>query len=150
MGEILSQVFTLPVRVGLIIFAVILVLLWIVAVIWVNRDARLREAPVGFWTIFAIVPVAGIVAYCLLRPPLNTADSAEQTMSIELMGRQLANYGNCPKCGRPVEKDFIACPHCRTKLRNICGTCGKPLEPDWRVCPYCATGVARPARRSKR
>lgn len=150
MGELLSQIFVLPVRVVLVIFAIILVLLWVVAVVWVHRDAKLREAPAGFWTIIAIIPIAGIVAYCLLRPPLNTADSAEQTMSIELMGRQLAQYGNCPKCGRPVEKDYIACPHCRTKLRYLCVNCGRPVEPGWQMCPYCAEPLARPNRRTRR
>ncbi len=84
---------------------VILIGLWIVSIVWVNRDAKTREAPVTLWTAVAIVPVAGLVAYCLLRPPLNAARSAptEQAMNLELMGRQLSDYGNCPRCGEPVK-----------------------------------------------
>ena len=146
MGDILSQFFVLPVRIALIVTAVILVLLWFVAIVWVNRDARTRDASVGFWTVVAIIPVAGLVAYCLLRPPLTNSDATEQDMSMELMSRQLAEYGNCPKCGQPVDKNYIVCPSCRTQLRNVCSRCNKPLEPHWVVCPYCATSISKSRR----
>ena len=147
MSEILSQVFVLPVRIALIATAIILILLWIVAIIWVNRDAKLRDAPSGFWTVVAIIPVAGLVAYCLLRPPMTNADATEQDMSLELMSRQLAEYGNCPKCGQPVDKDYIVCPTCRTKLRNVCPVCKKPLEPHWVACPYCGATTNKTRRK---
>lgn len=146
MSEILSSVLILPVRIILILMAIILVGLWVVSIIWVNRDAKTREAPAGFWTAISVIPVAGLVAYCLLRPPLNTADSTEQAMSLELMSRELADYGNCPRCGEPVKKDYIACPHCRAQLRNVCTNCGKPLEPGWQICPYCAHPYTRQTR----
>lgn len=146
MSDIISQVFILPVRIILIATLIILVMLWIVSIIWVNRDAKQRNAPSGFWTAIAVIPGAGLIAYCLLRPQLNNADSAEQSMSIELMGRQLADYGNCPKCGEPVKKDYVACPHCCAQLRNVCINCNRPLEPAWQMCPYCAQLVARQPR----
>lgn len=146
MSDILASVLTPPVLVILALTAIILIGLWVVSVIWVNRDAKTREAPVGLWTAVAIVPVAGLVAYCLMRPPLNTADSTEQVMNLELMGRQLADYGNCPRCGEPVKSDFIACPSCRAQLRNVCGSCGRPLEPGWQICPYCGRPFARQKR----
>lgn len=146
MSDILASVLVLPVRIILILTAVILVALWVVSVIWVNRDAKTREAPVGLWTAIAVVPVAGLVAYCLMRPPLNTADSTEQAMNLELMGRQLADYGNCPRCGEPVKDDYIACPKCCVQLRNVCVNCGRPLEPGWQICPYCGRPPARQRR----
>ncbi|MEI3376718.1 MAG: zinc ribbon domain-containing protein [Coriobacteriales bacterium] len=146
MSDILASVLTPPVLVILVLTAIILVGLWIVSVIWVNRDAKTREAPAMMWTLVAIVPVAGLVAYCLMRPPLNAADSTEQVMNLELMGRQLADYGNCPRCGEPVKSDFVACPNCRAQLRNVCGGCGRPLEPSWQICPYCGRPFTRQAR----
>lgn len=147
MSEIVSSVFTLPVKILLILSLLILIMLWVVSIIWVNRDAKMREASVGLWTAVAVVPIAGVIAYCLLRPPLNTVDSTEQAMSLELMGRQLADYGNCPRCGEPVKNDFVACPHCRAQLRNVCTSCGRPLEPGWKICPYCARPYARQERK---
>lgn len=146
MSEILNSVLILPVRIILILVLVILVGLWVVSIIWVNKDARTREAPVALWTAISIVPVAGIVAYCLLRPSLNVADSTEQAMSLELMGRQLSDYGNCPRCGEPVKSDYVACPQCRAQLRNVCGNCGRLLEPGWQICPYCAHTITRAPR----
>lgn len=146
MSDILSSVFSLPVQIILILSAVIVLMLWIVSIIWVNRDAKMREAPALLWTLVAIIPGAGVIAYCLLRPPLNTVDSTEQAMSLELMGRQLADYGNCPRCGEPVKKDFVACPHCRAQLRNVCTACGRPLEPGWKICPYCTRPFTRRER----
>lgn len=142
----LSSVLTPPVLVILIITAVIMIGLWIVCIVWVNRDAKTREAPVGLWTAIAVVPIAGFVAYCLMRPPLNTADSTEQVMNLELMGRQLADYGNCPRCGEPVKSDYIACPKCCVQLRNVCSNCRRPLEPGWQICPYCGRPFARQRR----
>ncbi len=151
MSDLISQLFTLPVRIMLIITAIILVLLWIVSIVWVNRDARARNAAAGLWTLIAIVPIAGAVAYCLLRPPLSATDNAEQAMNLELMSRQLSDYGNCPKCGEPVKQDYIACPHCCTQLRNVCPSCGRPLEPGWQLCPYCAHPAGnRPQRQRTR
>lgn len=148
MSDILASVLVLPVRIILILTAVILVALWVVSVIWVNRDAKMREAPAGLWTAIAVIPIAGLVAYCLLRPPLNTADSAEQNMNLELMSRELADYGNCPRCGEPVKSDYIACPQCRAQLRNVCVNCGRPLEPNWQICPYCAHALAHQAQQA--
>ncbi len=142
----LSSILTPPVLAILIITAIVMIGLWVVCIVWVNRDAKTREAPVGLWTAIAVVPVAGLVAYCLMRPPLNTADSTEQAMNLELMGRQLADYGNCPRCGEPVKDDYIACPKCCVQLRNVCVNCGRPLEPGWQICPYCGRPPARQRR----
>lgn len=142
----LSSILTPPVLAILIITAIVMIGLWVVCIVWVNRDAKTREAPVGLWTAIAVVPVAGLVAYCLMRPPLNTADSTEQAMNLELMGRQLADYGNCPRCGEPVKGDYIACPKCCVQLRNVCVNCGRPLEPGWQICPYCGRPPARQRR----
>ncbi|GAB6900936.1 ATPase, T2SS/T4P/T4SS family [Kineosporia succinea] len=52
---------------------------------------------------------------------------------------------SCPKCGRHVSEDMVACPYCATNLdRGHCQNCGKALEEDWNVCPYCRTAVTPP------
>lgn len=51
MSAILASVLTPPVLVVLIVTAIIFVGLWIVCIIWVNRDAKTREAPVLLWTV---------------------------------------------------------------------------------------------------
>ena len=148
MSDILSQIFTLPVQIFLALTLIIIILLWLLSILWVNRDARQRDTSPMLWTIVAIIPVAGLVAYCLLRPPLTRTDSEELEMEMSLLQRQLDQYDTCPHCGYPTESDFVVCPSCRKQLRNVCSRCGRTLKPEWAVCPYCTTPVNRSHRRS--
>ena len=43
MSDILSQLITLPVRIGLGVTVVILIILYLLAIVWVNRDAHERD-----------------------------------------------------------------------------------------------------------
>ena len=141
MSEILTQMFSLPVQIALGTMVIIIIMLYLLSIVWVNRDARMRQAPVIMWTIIAIIPVAGLIAYCLLRPSLSALDRDEQDMQLELLQRQLEEYKDCPHCGYPAKKDFVVCPRCHQQLRNRCTRCGRTLEPDWTMCPYCTQAV---------
>jgi predicted amidophosphoribosyltransferase len=45
----------------------------------------------------------------------------------------------CPACGGDVKRDYLACPHCGTRLQSECPECGKPVRSLWRSCPHCGT-----------
>ena len=95
------------------------------------------------WAIVALVPLLGVIAYCLLRPPLLQIDRDEQELEVALKQRELMKYGECGSCGYPVEADYVMCPNCHQRLKNLCMTCHHALDPSWSVCPYCATPVNR-------
>ena len=118
------------------------IVLYALAIAYVVIDARRRgvQSYVA-WGIIAAIPVVGLIAYLVLRPATLVADREEQELDMALRERQLAQYGNCPNCGTPIEKDFIVCPVCNTQVRNVCPTCHKPLEAHWKVCPYCRTHI---------
>ena len=59
-------------------------------------------------------PFVGLIAYLVLRPHSYAADREEQELDMALRERQLAQYGTCPQCGAPIEKDFVVCPVCDT------------------------------------
>ena len=141
MSEILTQMFSLPVQIALAVVAIIVIMLYLLSIVWVFRDARERDAPAIMWAIIAIIPVAGLVAYCLLRPNLAVLDRDEQDMQLDLLQRQLDEYMDCPHCGYPAQKDFVVCPRCHHQLRNRCTRCGRTLEPEWTMCPYCTQPV---------
>ena len=141
MSDIINQLFTLPVKIALAAVVIILIMLYLISIVWVYKDARQRDTFPLLWAIIAIIPVAGLVAYCLLRPSLTTLDQDGQDMELDLLQRQLDAYGECPKCGYPTERDFVICPHCHQQIRNVCTRCGRSLEPDWTACPYCTTPV---------
>lgn len=123
-------------------FIIAVVVLYGLAIAYVVIDARRRGVQsYVMWGIIAAIPVVGLIAYLVLRPASLASDREEQELDMALRERQLAQYGNCPNCGTPIEKDFIVCPVCNTQVRNVCPTCHKPLEAHWKVCPYCRTHI---------
>ena len=121
--------------------AVVLVVIYILSIIWVVRDAYVRGAWWPIWGIVALVPLVGAIAYCMLRPPLYKIDRDEQELEIAIKQRELMRYGECGNCGYPVTDEYVLCPNCHTQLKNLCRGCGHALDPAWTLCPYCATPV---------
>ena len=150
MSELLNQLWTPELQAAFTVVVVLLVILYVLSIVWVVRDAYLRGSYWYVWAIVALVPLLGIIAYCLLRPPLLLIDRDEQELEVALKQRQLMHYGECANCGYPVEADYVLCPNCHQRLKNLCGHCGHALDPAWTVCPYCASpvGQRQPARRA--
>lgn len=140
MNGIMSQILTPEVMAILVVLLVVFIVLYVVSVFWSVRDAANRDCP--WWLgLLSIVPVVGLVAYCLLRPPLLKLDREEQEIEIALKRRQLMHYGDCANCGYPVKEDYVMCPNCHQRLKNLCPTCHHALDPQWTVCPYCTTPI---------
>ena len=149
MSELLAQLWTPQMQTAFTVVIVLLVILYVLSIVWVVRDAYSRGTTWYVWAIVALVPFLGVIAYCLLRPPMLQIDRDEQELEVALKQRQLMKYGECAACGYPVEADYVLCPNCHTQLKNLCGQCGHALEPAWTVCPYCAApvGSGEPRRR---
>ena len=139
MSDILSQLWTPELQMAVTVCIVMLVAVYVLSIIWVVRDAYQRGTVWYIWAIVALVPILGVIAYCLLRPPLLQIDRDEQELEVALKQRQLMQYGECANCGYPVEADYVLCPNCHQRLKNQCQKCGHALDPSWTVCPYCAT-----------
>ncbi len=142
MSELFSQLWTPQMQMAFTVVVLLLVVLYVLSIIWVVRDAYLRGTTWYIWAIVALVPLVGVIAYILLRPPLLRIDRDEQELEIALKQRQLMNYGECATCGYPVDSNYVICPNCHTQLKNLCSHCEHALEPAWTICPYCATPVA--------
>ena len=150
MSELLSTIITPELRAAGMAVVVFLVLLYILCIVWVVRDSYLRGTKWMVWGVVALVPVLGVIAYCLLRPPLYKIDQDEQQLEIAFKQRALNHYGECGNCGYPVENDYLVCPQCRATLKHSCAHCGKPLDPSWIVCPYCTASVQPRRQRPRR
>lgn len=146
MSELLSQLWTPELQAAFTVVVVLLVILYVLSIVWVVRDSFLRGSYWYVWAVVALVPLLGIVAYLLLRPPLLQIDRDEQELEIALKQRELMKYGECASCGYPVEDGYVICPNCHQRLKNLCGSCNHALDPTWAICPYCATPVANPMR----
>ena len=103
-------------------------------------------------TACSLFPFVGTIVYMIVRPPEYLEDVRERELEMQAAEARLAqlSYLACQNCGREVEKDFLICPSCHSRLREPCGHCQRPLEMHWSVCPYCETpvvGAAPPRRR---
>lgn len=124
-----------------IIAGVIVAILYILSIAYVIKDARQRGASWQLWGVISLIPLIGFIAWCVARPPLTAEDRDEQDLEIALKRRQLMQFGECMHCGYPVEADYVLCPHCHTRLKNLCPTCRHALNPEWSICPYCTTQI---------
>ena len=71
MSELLAQLWTPEMQAAFTVVLVLLVILYVLSIVWVVRDAYLRGTVWYIWAVVALVPVLGLVAYCLLRPQLR-------------------------------------------------------------------------------
>ncbi len=127
-------------------------LIWLAAAYWAYRDLRQRTAnpllPYGaaaaiilFTPIF--FPLA-VILYRIVRPPETVAEAGERALAEEAMLVEVEKQHHCAACRRPIEADWLICPHCRTRLRRICSSCGRLVETDWSLCAYCGKDFERP------
>ncbi|MDR3053698.1 MAG: zinc ribbon domain-containing protein [Coriobacteriales bacterium] len=141
MEEIISQIITPEVKTAAMAILVVVGILYLISIIWVIRDSYLRGSNPVIWGIISLIPFVGAFTYAMLRPPMLLSDRDEQDLDFTLKKRELMKYGECGKCGYPVEREYLMCPRCGTQLKNECQRCGHALNPDWTVCPYCCTPV---------
>jgi RNA polymerase subunit RPABC4/transcription elongation factor Spt4 len=127
-------------------------LIWLAAAYWAYRDLRIRTTnpllPYGaaaaiilFTPIF--FPLA-VILYRIVRPPETVSEASERALAEEAMLVEVEKQHHCAACKRPVEADWLICPHCRTRLRRICSSCGRLVETDWSLCAYCGKDFERP------
>ena len=86
----------------LYLMVICVVMLYILSIVYVIRDAQRRGAePWWMWAIISVIPIVGLLAYVILRPSSYLIDREEQDLDIALREHQLSHYGICPKCGAP-------------------------------------------------
>src|SRR5436190_2928805 len=134
-----------------------LVVVWIALIAWTYLDARRRiKDPVliACATGASLFPFVGTIVDAILRPPEFLDDARERALEIrasQLRVRQLQEQ-SCPNCEHPIERTYLRCPNCKSRVKDPCDSCGKPIDPRWTLCPYCETPVqpaaAPPSRRA--
>lgn len=146
--DILTNLRPIVTLLGVLIGAY-LVLLWAASVLWAYRDIRSRSDDVSVQVLAAglvlCFPFAGIPLHLILRPRQTLAEKYERTLQDEYLRRDIEEPFVCPSCQRPIEADFILCPHCHTSLRRRCNSCNHVIDLTWSLCPYCGddgTGTA--------
>jgi RNA polymerase subunit RPABC4/transcription elongation factor Spt4 len=134
-----------------------LAIVWLALLYWTRADAKRRIGDpvlVLCATACSLFPFVGTIVYMIVRPPDLLEDVRERELEMQAAEARLAqlSYLACQNCGREVDKDFLICPSCHSRLREPCVNCQRPLEMNWTVCPYCETpavGGPRPSRRRR-
>ncbi len=115
--------------------------LWLSFIIWAFRDMRSRSrdpfAQLLAALLVAVLPVAGILIYLILRPPETLAEAYERALEEEALLQEIEERPACPGCSRTIHPNWILCPHCHTRLRKVCPDCNSLMELQWNLCPYC-------------
>jgi RNA polymerase subunit RPABC4/transcription elongation factor Spt4 len=119
-----------------------LLVLWIVSVLWVVQDIKQRSKG-GLLTLlsilFAVVfPVAGVVVYLMLRPTQSLDEKHFADLEKLALIKEMKQRQQCPSCSAEVQDDYIVCPKCYHRLKQVCIKCDALLNLAWEVCPYCA------------
>ena len=127
------------------------VILWLGLVVWAYRDIRERTRDNWSQTVgvllVAVLNIPGLLLYMLLRPHETLAEAYERRLETEAFRQEIVEQRrSCPTCQKPIQEEFLLCPHCRTNLREPCVVCSRPLELTWAVCPYCGAQGPRPAQ----
>jgi hypothetical protein len=129
--------------------------LYVSLLYWTYADARRRIVDpmlIGCATAASLFPFVGTLVYIILRPPEYLEDVRERELETQAAEARLygSEYGLCPHCDYPIERDFIRCPSCLRKLKERCVSCSKPLDRAWTICPYCETDVPPEATARRR
>jgi hypothetical protein len=119
----------------------LVILVWVSLAVWAFRDMRGRtRAGLTPWLAalaVLLLPVAGIIAYLLLRPRETLADAYQSALEEEALLQQIEERPACPGCSRVIQPGWTVCPHCYTRLRRLCPNCQSPNELQWTICPFC-------------
>ncbi len=114
-------------------------------IVWTFRDMRARSrdflALILATILVALLPLVGFIVYLMLRPRETLAEAYERSLEQEALLQAIEEPEVCPGCGQRVRFEYLFCPSCHTRLKQLCIACNRPLDPRWSICPYCGTGV---------
>jgi len=98
-----------------------------------------------YWAMVVLFfNIFGWLIYLMVRPPEYLEDTKERELEIKQKEILLQRTDLiCPGCHKPVESDFLVCPHCLKELKQACPRCGRALSINWRACPYCKTTLRK-------
>ncbi len=118
-----------------------LLALWFALAVWAYRDIgnRSQNAITQIFSTLLVVlfSVPGALLYLLLRPKATLDEVYQRSLEEEYLIQDLQEFPACHSCQRPVEEDFVICPHCQAALKEPCPSCERLIQIGWTTCPYC-------------
>lgn len=122
----------------------VFLIVWIAVVIWVYKDAERRGMSGLLWALLVFIGnLIGLLIYLIVRqdhPSREEQETAGVGPPATVTPSEIKTTV-CAVCGKPVEKNFVFCPHCGASLRPVCKSCGKAIDSAWKVCPHCGASL---------
>ena len=114
MQELLDQLITPEVRMVLYLMVACVVMLYVLSIVYVIRDAQRRGAePWWMWAVISVIPVVGLLAYVILRPSSSTSRCASTSSR---------TTASAPSAALPS----TAISWCARSATPRCATCAPP------------------------
>ena len=119
--------------------------LWLSLIIWTYRDIQKRARNPLVRLLAALVSALfffpGVLIYLILRPQQTLEQEYQSTLEEEALLQAIEEFPNCPKCGKRIKEEWLACPACHEIIKKSCRKCGRILDLSWDMCPFCASPV---------
>jgi RNA polymerase subunit RPABC4/transcription elongation factor Spt4 len=139
------------IQLGIQLFAVYWVILWLAAAYWAFRDMQLRsDNPVLPYLSAALIVLFtpllfpfGVIVYRIVRPQEKIGEVYERNLAEEALLAEVESLKTCPSCSRRINDEWIICPSCRTRLNRVCANCGRLVGLDWSLCAWCGRDFER-------
>ena len=116
--------------------AILVCFFWVIALIWVIKDAKARSY--SFWFILLsalcvviLTPVFWIPLYVAIRPQWWRWDKTSWR-DVNFLQVQI-----CDNCGESNLIDNSCCVHCGEHLQTVCHECQKKYSKMYDYCPEC-------------
>jgi len=130
-------------------FVFFLIVLWLSCAYWIFKDARRRIDDKVIVTVAVLTGLVfgpfGLFVYAIVRPPEYLEDVRERELEMRSLEQRLSEESRCPFCKTKVKDEYLVCPTCMRRLREVCSNCRKPVDPAWRICPYCEKQLGQAA-----
>lgn len=118
-----------------------LLALWFALAVWAYRDINTRSQSIVTQVVGTLLVVLfsipGALLYLLLRPKDTLDEAYQRSLEEEYLLQDLEEVSVCHSCQRPVDEEFMLCPHCQAILKEACPACARLIDARWSVCPYC-------------
>jgi Double zinc ribbon len=136
------------------LIVIYVVLLWLGTAYWAFRDMQVRtENPILPYFSAALIIfftpllfIFAVVLYLIVRPRETLAEVYERSLAEESLLAEVEKNELCPVCRDRVQRDWLVCPNCRTRLHRVCPSCNRLADPTWPLCAYCGREFERPER----
>lgn len=127
--------------------------LWLAVVIWVARDIIERSNSLIFQVLMIginiVLPVFGLLVYLIIRPSKTLLERYYEELEVKVLTEQQDEEKKCHRCDEHLRTEFIFCPGCQEKLKNVCKHCKQHFGCEYKICPFCGKKQTEKSKKEK-